>query len=267
MLVLGQIDDVTLASLVVASMALFIALYFFYLLRTKVRNVESAVSESDAIALVQEFSRRSRKLEERLVEQKVRLEILELRQQRQIASATQRPINTDTQGLDFPQRYYPQERSLESSMKNVEGKTREEFQSESQATPPREPLLKKGILRDSGAYGHGGGQMETNLPPPNAPPTLVPTSLPSVTPPPSGAGGAEPLVRSEVEALRFVLDAGSKGATAREIQSKIGRSREHTARMMNALFKQGFVERSSAMRPYTYKITEKGRKQGLGLSL
>ena len=68
------------------------------------------------------------------------------------------------------------------------------------------------------------------------------------------------LVRSEMEALRFVLESGTKGATARDIQEKIGRSREHTARMMNALFKKGLVERNSEARPFSYRITEKGKQ-------
>src|SRR5208283_1137038 len=67
------------------------------------------------------------------------------------------------------------------------------------------------------------------------------------------------LVRSEMEALKFVLESGAKGTTARDIQGRIGRSREHTARMMNMLYKEGLVERNSETRPFSYRITEKGK--------
>ena len=62
-----------------------------------------------------------------------------------------------------------------------------------------------------------------------------------------------------MEALKFVLESGTKGTTAKDIQGRIGRSREHTARMMNSLFKEGLVERNNETRPFSYKITEKGR--------
>ena len=62
-------------------------------------------------------------------------------------------------------------------------------------------------------------------------------------------------MRSEIQALKFVLESGAKGKSAREIQVRIGRSREHTARMMNALFKKGLVERNNEVRPFSYKIT------------
>jgi len=61
------------------------------------------------------------------------------------------------------------------------------------------------------------------------------------------------------------LEAGDRGATAKLIQTRIGRSREHTARMMNSLFKDGLVERSSEARPFTYKITEKGQRVARGI--
>lgn len=62
---------------------------------------------------------------------------------------------------------------------------------------------------------------------------------------------------TEHEALRLVLEGKGK-ITAKDIQQRIGRTREHTARMMNGLFQEGLVERNIAVRPFTYSITQKG---------
>jgi predicted transcriptional regulator len=50
-----------------------------------------------------------------------------------------------------------------------------------------------------------------------------------------------------------------KEMTSRDIQITIGRSREHTSRLMKRLFEEGLVERNTRMKPFTYKITEKGK--------
>ena len=50
----------------------------------------------------------------------------------------------------------------------------------------------------------------------------------------------------------------NKVMTSRDIQNASHRSREHTARLMNKLFKDGFVERNTKTKPYSYSITDKG---------
>lgn len=47
--------------------------------------------------------------------------------------------------------------------------------------------------------------------------------------------------------------------TSRDIQITIGRSREHTSRLMKRLFEEGLVERNTKTKPFTYMITEKGK--------
>lgn len=49
-----------------------------------------------------------------------------------------------------------------------------------------------------------------------------------------------------------------KPMTSRDIQITIGRTREHTSRMMKKLFDEGLVERDMHTKPFTYKITDKG---------
>src|SRR5207245_3760717 len=55
--------------------------------------------------------------------------------------------------------------------------------------------------------------------------------------------------------LRLITE---KVMTSRDIQITIGRTREHTSRMMKKLFEEGLVERDVQTKPFTYKITEKG---------
>ena len=56
------------------------------------------------------------------------------------------------------------------------------------------------------------------------------------------------------------LESVKNGMTAHEIQQKIGRSREHTARLMNNLYRQGLVSRGVNARPFVYSLTENGQE-------
>jgi CTP-dependent riboflavin kinase len=58
----------------------------------------------------------------------------------------------------------------------------------------------------------------------------------------------------------YVLKLLAEGPkTSRQIEIVIGRTREHTARLMKKLFELGYVTRDTATKPYTYSITEVGR--------
>ena len=51
-----------------------------------------------------------------------------------------------------------------------------------------------------------------------------------------------------------------KPMTSRDIEVTFGgRSREHISRLMKKLFDDGFVERDTTKRPYTYSITDSGK--------
>jgi len=51
----------------------------------------------------------------------------------------------------------------------------------------------------------------------------------------------------------------NKSMTSRDIQNASQRSREHTSRLMKKLFQDGYVERNTRTKPYTYSITDKGK--------
>jgi len=58
--------------------------------------------------------------------------------------------------------------------------------------------------------------------------------------------------------LRLITN---KPMTSRDIQITLGRSREHTSRLMKKLFDDGYVKRNSDSKPYTYSITNKGKEK------
>ena len=56
--------------------------------------------------------------------------------------------------------------------------------------------------------------------------------------------------------LHLITD---RDMTSRDIQITLKRSREHTSRLMKKLFEDGYVQRNTNTKPYTYSITKKGR--------
>ena len=55
--------------------------------------------------------------------------------------------------------------------------------------------------------------------------------------------------------LHLITD---KAMTSPDIQITLKKSREHTSRLMKKLFEDGYVQRNTESKPYTYSITEKG---------
>jgi predicted transcriptional regulator len=50
-----------------------------------------------------------------------------------------------------------------------------------------------------------------------------------------------------------------KSMTSRDIQNASHRSREHISRLMKKLYQEGYVERNTRTKPFTYSITDKGK--------
>ncbi len=61
---------------------------------------------------------------------------------------------------------------------------------------------------------------------------------------------------TETRVLRLLAEGPR---TSAQIKEEVGRSREHTARMMKALFDRGLVVRNDRNKPYVYEITESGK--------
>jgi len=67
----------------------------------------------------------------------------------------------------------------------------------------------------------------------------------------------EPGEGMELRILRALVDGPG---TSNQIMAIIGRSREHTARLMKLLYESGLVVRNDRERPFVYEITEAGRR-------
>lgn len=73
------------------------------------------------------------------------------------------------------------------------------------------------------------------------------------------AESQQPLQPLNVELV--VLRALSSGPkTVPEIRNIIARTREHTARLMKSLYERGLVTRNESKKPYSYELSEEGRK-------
>ncbi len=60
------------------------------------------------------------------------------------------------------------------------------------------------------------------------------------------------------DSMMKILDILAEGPkTSREIERIIGRSREHTARLMKHLYELGYVRRDESTRPYVYMLVRR----------
>ncbi|UCC58743.1 MAG: MarR family transcriptional regulator [Candidatus Bathyarchaeum sp.] len=67
-----------------------------------------------------------------------------------------------------------------------------------------------------------------------------------------------PLTETELLVLETIGKEGER--TAPEIREKIKLTREHTARLMNKLYKDGYLERDTHKMPYVYRLKEEMKK-------
>jgi Sugar-specific transcriptional regulator TrmB len=97
-------------------------------------------------------------------------------------------------------------------------------------------------------------EMHSAPPQPAAPSNTVkiPSMQTDAAPPASLAEGTE----TEAKVLQLLAE-GPK--TSAQIKAEVGRSREHTARLMKVLFDRGLVTRNDRSKPYLYEITDSGK--------
>jgi predicted transcriptional regulator len=63
------------------------------------------------------------------------------------------------------------------------------------------------------------------------------------------------ITETERTVLHMLMEEGAM--TAPKVEKKIGKTREHTARLMKKLWKEGYVERDTHKMPFTYRPTKK----------
>jgi hypothetical protein len=144
--------------------------------------------------LLQEFVSRLRKLEQSMVDQRVRLEISELRQKRVGAIVEAPPTVTSER-----------------------------------------PIISEPIVTRSGRSLIQSDKEEVEIGTPK-----------------TGQSRRESADVLRNRVIDFIQSNGS--VTAKQVQRAIGRSREHTSRMMNLLYKDGILDRDLSGRRYTYSL-------------
>ncbi|HEV2120796.1 MAG TPA: MarR family transcriptional regulator [Candidatus Bathyarchaeia archaeon] len=112
---------------------------------------------------------------------------------------------------------------------------------------PRPPTLdpaKNEMVEDEPELVRSDQQVPVNQPAALTDPSMVqPGSLNSITTP------------TELQVLTLLANEGPKSAP--EIGRFVGRSREHTARLMKKLFDEGYVRRDQTRIPFRYSTVER----------
>ncbi|MCW4012447.1 MAG: MarR family transcriptional regulator [Candidatus Bathyarchaeota archaeon] len=65
------------------------------------------------------------------------------------------------------------------------------------------------------------------------------------------------LTDTELDVLKMIVDTGE--GTVPEIKEIIGKTREHTARLLKKLYENGFIDRNTSSMPYRYSIRKEIR--------
>lgn len=185
-------DYITIISLALACITLILVV-MLYVRKGSSREISQRDQDSrlEVTAIVDEFTQRLKRVEQGLIDQRVKFEILQLRMSGEV-SQRRRDVTSDMRDI-------PRTASIPAGTK---------------------PATKDVITQS----------VEVSV-----------------------------LKRSsstELEILSMVQNAGK--ISAKEIQRRIGRTREHTARMMNILYRDGLVDRDATSRPFAYSITSKG---------
>jgi len=69
---------------------------------------------------------------------------------------------------------------------------------------------------------------------------------------------------TELDVLKMIVDLGE--GTVPEIKGVIGKTREHTARLLKKLYEKGYIDRNTSSMPYRYSIRKEIRELILGQS-
>jgi hypothetical protein len=72
-----------------------------------------------------------------------------------------------------------------------------------------------------------------------------------------GPSNKVPLDETQLKVVGLLAESPKN---TRQLTDAIGMSREHTARLMKALFEAGMVTRNDATKPFVYQLTDQGRR-------
>lgn len=218
---MALVDDVVTLVLL-ASAAFFVALSFGLLVRYREISQKISASSDMGHDLWQALEQRMKKQDERILDIMGRLEVV---QTRMIAVAAANPPG-------------------------VKEATRVLQPVSPQLAPPAPKEGSLGVTRRADAQQPEsqvtvGGSQESR-PNPVSVPVPAPVKVPQI------------IDETHLAAIRL-LGEGPK--STRQITDALGKSREHTARMMKELFDGGIVSRDSSTKPFVYQLTDEGRRR------
>ena len=70
--------------------------------------------------------------------------------------------------------------------------------------------------------------------------------------PVQGADILQQITETELDVLRIIVDLGE--GSVPDIRDKIGKTREHTSRLLKKLYDNGYIDRNTSSMPYRYHI-------------
>ncbi|MDG6980934.1 MAG: hypothetical protein JRN51_07445 [Nitrososphaerota archaeon] len=73
-----------------------------------------------------------------------------------------------------------------------------------------------------------------------------------------GSAADSALDETQMAALGLLKESPKN---TRQLTDALGKSREHTARIMKELFEKGLVRRNSSAKPFVYQLTEEGQRR------
>jgi predicted transcriptional regulator len=112
---------------------------------------------------------------------------------------------------------------------------------------PAATSTKSMVIEEASGPVESSSQLTVNQPSLRTDPSVVqPGSLNSITTP------------TELQVLTLLAEEGPKSAP--EIGKFVGRSREHTARLMKKLFDEGYVRRDQSRIPFRYSTVERVKR-------
>jgi hypothetical protein len=78
---------------------------------------------------------------------------------------------------------------------------------------------------------------------------------------PAGTPAPQELTRGDDIETKILQRLTASATTSVEIRQLIGKSREHTARLMKGLYDRGLVVRDDSAKPFVYQLTDEGRRR------
>jgi DNA-binding MarR family transcriptional regulator len=76
--------------------------------------------------------------------------------------------------------------------------------------------------------------------------------------PVEGSNIIQQITETEMDVLKMIVDLGE--GTVPEIKDVIGKTREHTARLLKKLYEKGYIDRNTSGMPYRYSIRKEIRE-------